>query len=776
MVFVNGQKFACATCIKGHRSTSCNHGERPLHEIKKKGRPSTQCMHCKELRKAKQVHVRCICGREEGSPISSGLKRTKSLSHEGHTDAEGLCSKDTNIHSCGCLEGGICTCCRDREGHVVVKPGSTSSRQNLFRSYSSTHQRGAASLDLGKPGMVLHPRELSSILSFPPHAQGGPSTQSPDGSASPASSLSINGTFTGLRLSNSGVPSPLVQAVSSGSPGSDYSPITSSPMNNQHSQMPSNLCFDYTSSSDYDSDQYNSPVPYAYFQNNMVNYAMSDTSDDFGDRDAILTQESNNSNNNNRPTPMNTAASDGVTTLYSTLPGFPSAVSTSSSPMPIQPFMAFSGNVPSSTPPSVTEKSCCKPTSSNPSPTLPISRPSASGSSFAQERAETDGCGCAISASMCCCGELCACPGCLAYPNNPNQLSSGLASTAIPAPFPSCESGGVTQNIAPLSGNTSAAQPSTTPSVLPKGSCCGSTKPSAVLSNDPSNSANSHSLNLSRALSIIGAKGQNGSANMPEDVRQALRQGFSALDQTSLESAKMQHPTLLGDNGVLICGCGCGRPTVDCADCFRDMCEFVGESQAKLLKDELEFDMAMNQEGGYLADLGLNLNMSMAMNMSLSMSMEMNMDMNPNEGNAEPSEFGLGQGLEPSQDADPSFMLEQPQVAHSQQTEVSQQYFQAAEPPSGASQDDVSNKDPTQTLSQNHALHKQPQTQEQLLHEQEQRLRLQLLEQEQMQLSQLQPSNLNHLQLDFLDDEDWSFVDEIREEGHGQSMSGIQRS
>ncbi|KAI8597506.1 hypothetical protein EDD21DRAFT_310721 [Dissophora ornata] len=56
-----------ATCIKGHRSTTCNHGERPLHEIKKKGRPSTQCAHCKELRKAKQVNARCICGREEGT-------------------------------------------------------------------------------------------------------------------------------------------------------------------------------------------------------------------------------------------------------------------------------------------------------------------------------------------------------------------------------------------------------------------------------------------------------------------------------------------------------------------------------------------------------------------------------------------------------------------------------------------------------------------------------------------------------------------------------------
>lgn len=47
--------------------TTYRNSERPLHEIKKKGRPSTQCPHCKELRKAKQVSVRCICGREEGN-------------------------------------------------------------------------------------------------------------------------------------------------------------------------------------------------------------------------------------------------------------------------------------------------------------------------------------------------------------------------------------------------------------------------------------------------------------------------------------------------------------------------------------------------------------------------------------------------------------------------------------------------------------------------------------------------------------------------------------
>ena len=55
------------TCIKGHRSSSCKHTDRPLFEIKKKGRPVTQCDHCRELRKTKQVHVKCSCESKDDS-------------------------------------------------------------------------------------------------------------------------------------------------------------------------------------------------------------------------------------------------------------------------------------------------------------------------------------------------------------------------------------------------------------------------------------------------------------------------------------------------------------------------------------------------------------------------------------------------------------------------------------------------------------------------------------------------------------------------------------
>lgn len=54
------------SCIKGHRSSSCKHTDRPLYEIKKKGRPVSQCDKCRELRQSKKLHSKCICNSIDG--------------------------------------------------------------------------------------------------------------------------------------------------------------------------------------------------------------------------------------------------------------------------------------------------------------------------------------------------------------------------------------------------------------------------------------------------------------------------------------------------------------------------------------------------------------------------------------------------------------------------------------------------------------------------------------------------------------------------------------
>jgi hypothetical protein len=62
------------SCIKGHRSSSCSHTERPLYEIKKKGRPISQCERCRQLRNTKKMHSKCTCS--EGSSSSQTREAT----------------------------------------------------------------------------------------------------------------------------------------------------------------------------------------------------------------------------------------------------------------------------------------------------------------------------------------------------------------------------------------------------------------------------------------------------------------------------------------------------------------------------------------------------------------------------------------------------------------------------------------------------------------------------------------------------------------------------
>jgi len=68
MVLINGVKYACERCIRGHRVTTCTHTDQPLTMIKPKGRPATQCQHCRDQRKNKNLHIVCTCGKKGKSP------------------------------------------------------------------------------------------------------------------------------------------------------------------------------------------------------------------------------------------------------------------------------------------------------------------------------------------------------------------------------------------------------------------------------------------------------------------------------------------------------------------------------------------------------------------------------------------------------------------------------------------------------------------------------------------------------------------------------------
>lgn len=161
MVLVSSKKYACETCIKGHRSSACKHTDRPLFEIKKKGRPVTQCEHCRELRKTKQVHVKCLCESKEDAkaPAASGNKKkcgnkvpeSAAFPH-GLPEALGASvavqlpsdgSSDSD-HSgelgCNCKDGGNCNCCTPRKNVP---------RHRRKDSHPSTHPTDDSAVDAG---------------------------------------------------------------------------------------------------------------------------------------------------------------------------------------------------------------------------------------------------------------------------------------------------------------------------------------------------------------------------------------------------------------------------------------------------------------------------------------------------------------------------------------------------------------------------------------------------------------------------------------------------
>ncbi|THH15283.1 hypothetical protein EUX98_g9489 [Antrodiella citrinella] len=166
MVFLGDKKYACETCIKGHRSSSCKHTDRPLFEIKKKGRPVTQCEHCRELRKTKQVHVKCSCENKEdsdGGPSSStkGVKRppasaafpsglpealeaTVALQRLGEGSPSGS-SPGTPPNTCDCKVSGSCDCCTPRVS------SSQSKKQGKERAAAARSDDGVVKRDSEEP-------------------------------------------------------------------------------------------------------------------------------------------------------------------------------------------------------------------------------------------------------------------------------------------------------------------------------------------------------------------------------------------------------------------------------------------------------------------------------------------------------------------------------------------------------------------------------------------------------------------------------------------------
>lgn len=154
--------------------TTCNHTDQPLMMIKPKGRPSTTCDHCKELRKNKNANPSgvCTCGRLE----------KKRLAQKAKEEARAKAKEEKRLHDCRCDKQEPCKChsMRRRSRKISVNHSNGSSMvigQNHVASpvsmeTFSDHNNGNGSnyMDSDVGGKISkeyqHVPSLASISSF----------------------------------------------------------------------------------------------------------------------------------------------------------------------------------------------------------------------------------------------------------------------------------------------------------------------------------------------------------------------------------------------------------------------------------------------------------------------------------------------------------------------------------------------------------------------------------------------------------------------------------
>ncbi|KAI1434236.1 hypothetical protein GGR50DRAFT_663558 [Xylaria sp. CBS 124048] len=136
-MIINGEKWACEACVRGHRVSNCQHADRPLQHINKKGRPVSQCHHCRAMRKSRSSHVKCDCG--EKTHKCAHLQPTL----EGHNE------------TCCCNHGGRCTCAAKPEPLLDPVPETESEGEPLTikskASSNSSYRRRRANTTKSEP-------------------------------------------------------------------------------------------------------------------------------------------------------------------------------------------------------------------------------------------------------------------------------------------------------------------------------------------------------------------------------------------------------------------------------------------------------------------------------------------------------------------------------------------------------------------------------------------------------------------------------------------------
>ena len=236
MIVIDGVKYACERCIRGHRVTKCSHSDGPLVVIKPKGRPSTVCEYCKAMKKNHNSNPTgsCVCGRQKKLEQKKNKLREekrakkikeKALLQEQNGDTNNnllitddnfsqqssLLSMETNhAISCSCYDTGICNCHKKRKNpssnrhrigstHGISKRRNSNSSFDVSSKFLGSHQSDYMSLNSGFDNSSLYSHDSFSNAVLFPNSNNPQSKISPNSQVNETPGLFTSQSFLGTK-------------------------------------------------------------------------------------------------------------------------------------------------------------------------------------------------------------------------------------------------------------------------------------------------------------------------------------------------------------------------------------------------------------------------------------------------------------------------------------------------------------------------------------------------------------------------------------------------
>ncbi|KAF2749621.1 hypothetical protein M011DRAFT_397981 [Sporormia fimetaria CBS 119925] len=182
MPIIDGEKWACNSCVKGHRVSGCTHTDRELIHINPKGRPVKQCEHCRGARKSKSHHAKCECGDKKDKLKDKGDAKGE---HSPIATPDISNSPTGNGNGCCCHSGAKCICGIKKESldlkldttklslHATrTKPKLTSTHSESILTvfanghHKPCHRNNNAAHESGAPYRINRPHTLHGSAAF----------------------------------------------------------------------------------------------------------------------------------------------------------------------------------------------------------------------------------------------------------------------------------------------------------------------------------------------------------------------------------------------------------------------------------------------------------------------------------------------------------------------------------------------------------------------------------------------------------------------------------